>query len=65
MIGRVGNRAILIDTSAAIALVDEKDQFHEQARGYFSGIAGASWAVLSLTQYEALGYPIDSSDHNM
>jgi predicted nucleic acid-binding protein len=45
--------AILIDTSAVIALLDEADQFHQHAKLYFEGVpAGTRWVAMNITSHE-------------
>lgn len=52
-LGRVVYRdAALIDTSAVIALFDQGERFHAEAKTCFSG-AGLSWAALNVTSHEA------------
>jgi predicted nucleic acid-binding protein len=44
--------AILVDTSAAIALADRNDQFHEAAECFYGSTTGVVWASLNATAHE-------------
>lgn len=44
---------ILIDTSAAVALVNPKDQFHKQALSFFNFSPDIVWVVLNCTRHES------------
>lgn len=46
-------RAILVDTSAAIALFETKDPHHIHAKNYFSTTGGVRWIVINSTTHEA------------
>lgn len=52
MIRTVYEKAVLIDTSAAIALHDPAEQFHDDARRFFSRREEFQWAVLDSTSHE-------------
>ena len=45
--------AVLVDTSAVIALMDANDQYHQQAQLYFGASAGVRWVALNITSHEA------------
>lgn len=53
LIGEVARRAILVDTSAAIALLESKDPYHHHARNYFAANKDAVWIVVNATTHEA------------
>lgn len=42
----------LIDTSAAVALIDDTDQWHEAARVFFKTLGSLRLAALDITGYE-------------
>jgi predicted nucleic acid-binding protein len=44
--------AILIDTSAAIALSHQKDQFHIEAQKFFNATDNVVWVTLNATAHE-------------
>lgn len=44
--------AILIDTSAAIALADRNDQFHKAAESFYESTTDVVWATLNTTAHE-------------
>jgi predicted nucleic acid-binding protein len=44
--------AILVDSSAAIALADGKDQFHEAATNFFQTTGHVTWATVNETTHE-------------
>ena len=46
-------RAVLVDTSAAIALQEPKDPFHIHAQDYFTTTEGVRWVVMNATTHEA------------
>lgn len=52
MIRNVYQQAALIDTSAVIALHDPSEQFHEEAKGFFSSQRSLLWTVLDVTSHE-------------
>ena len=52
MTGIVYDRMIAIDTSAVIALLNPKDQFHDQARQFFKSAEGLTWLALNVTTHE-------------
>lgn len=45
-------RAVLIDTSAAIALHDPQDPAHASVRRAFASTGSVTWAVLDITSHE-------------
>ena len=47
------NRAVLVDTSAAIALLESKDPHHSHAHRYFYATQGVRWIVTNSTTHEA------------
>ena len=44
--------AILVDTSAAIALADRDDQFHKAAESFYESTTDVVWATLNATAHE-------------
>lgn len=44
--------AILIDTSAVVAMADPRDQFHDAAQCFFESTTGVVWAALNATAHE-------------
>ncbi|HDO25522.1 MAG TPA: PIN domain-containing protein [Nitrospirae bacterium] len=44
--------AILVDTSAAIALHSNRDRFHVTANDFFQNTTGKLWVVLNVTKHE-------------
>ena len=53
MFGTLTNRAIFIDSSAAIALRCPTDQFHSSASDYFKFTQGVRWVVMNATTHES------------
>lgn len=47
------NNAILIDTSAVIALKDSKDRYHKHANIFFESTEISLWVVLNETTHES------------
>jgi predicted nucleic acid-binding protein len=45
--------AVLIDTSAVIALHDNQDQYHRLARTFFDATTDVTWVTLNATAHEA------------
>lgn len=45
--------AVLIDTSAAIALTNNKDQFHSIAKTFFNVTSDVLWVTMNATVHEA------------
>jgi predicted nucleic acid-binding protein len=45
--------AILIDSSAAIALINYKDQFHDEAFRFFNSTENIVWVCFNITAHEA------------
>lgn len=52
MIGVVYDRMIAVDTSAVIALLNPRDQFHGPAKRFLESSAGARWFALNTTAHE-------------
>ncbi len=52
MNGIVYGRMIAVDTSAVIALLNPKDQYHDLARQFFEGARGLTWLALNVTTHE-------------
>jgi predicted nucleic acid-binding protein len=46
------DNAILIDTSASIALHNPNDRFHEEAKDFFIRTTDFLWVVINLTKFE-------------
>ena len=47
------SEAILIDTSAALAIVNPKDQFFNDATYFYENTKGILWVVINSTTHEA------------
>ncbi len=45
--------ALLVDTSAAIALKDTSDQFHSETLHFFESTENVLWVILNVTTHEA------------
>jgi predicted nucleic acid-binding protein len=52
VVGIVYDRMIAVDTSAVIALLNPKDQFHDLAREFFENTEGFIWLALNVTTHE-------------
>jgi predicted nucleic acid-binding protein len=52
MTGIVYERMIAVDTSAVIALLNPKDQYHDLARQFFESAEGLIWFALNVTTHE-------------
>ncbi|MBM4036055.1 MAG: type II toxin-antitoxin system VapC family toxin [Planctomycetes bacterium] len=53
MNGSLLAQVVLIDTSAAVALEDPGDQFHKDAKAFFTSAADVVWASVNVTAHEA------------
>lgn len=51
--GVLYGRSVLIDSSAAIALLDGRDQFHREAKAFFESARSLSWCAIDVTSHEA------------
>ncbi len=53
MAGIVYSEMALIDTSAVIALFEPNDQFHQEAKNFFSSLKSQmSWCAINITSHE-------------
>ena len=52
MTGVVYDRMIAVDTSAVVALLNPRDQFHDAAVEFFQGAHDLTWLALNVTSHE-------------